>query len=77
MAEKNENTQRNGKEEKFQAKIKELLALAKKKKNLLEYLCVIIVILIIAYYLMVEFQKEILCFLLKVLTKLLFKNFKK
>ena len=46
-------------------------------KNHLEYLCVIIVILIIAYYLMVEFQKEILCFLLKVLTKLLFKNFKK
>lgn len=33
MAEKNENTERNEKEEKFQAKLKELLALAKKKKN--------------------------------------------
>ena len=37
MAEKNENTERNEKEEKFQAKLKELLALAKKKKNVLEY----------------------------------------
>ena len=36
MAEKNENTERNEKEEKFQAKLKELLALAKKKKNVLE-----------------------------------------
>ena len=30
MAEKNENTERNEKEEKFQAKLKELLALAKR-----------------------------------------------
>ena len=37
MAEKNENTERNEKEEKFQTKLKELLALAKKKKNVLEY----------------------------------------
>ena len=37
MAEKNENTERNEKDEKFQAKLKELLALAKKKKNVLEY----------------------------------------
>ncbi len=37
MAEKNENTERNEKEEKFQAKLKELLVLAKKKKNVLEY----------------------------------------
>ena len=37
MAEKNETTERNEKEEKFQAKLKELLALAKKKKNVLEY----------------------------------------
>ena len=37
MAEKNENTERHEKEEKFQAKLKELLALAKKKKNVLEY----------------------------------------
>ena len=37
MAEKNENTERNEKEEKFQAKLKELLALSKKKKNVLEY----------------------------------------
>ena len=37
MAEKNENTERNEKEEKCQAKLKELLALAKKKKNVLEY----------------------------------------
>ena len=37
MAEKNENTERNEKEEKFQAKLKELLALDKKKKNVLEY----------------------------------------
>ena len=37
MAEKNENTERNEKEEKFQAKLKELLALAKKKQNVLEY----------------------------------------
>ena len=37
MVEKNENTERNEKEEKFQAKLKELLALAKKKKNVLEY----------------------------------------
>ena len=37
MAEKNENTERNEKEENFQAKLKELLALAKKKKNVLEY----------------------------------------
>ena len=37
MAEKNENTERNEKEEKFQAKLKELLALAKKKKNVFEY----------------------------------------
>ena len=37
MAEKNENTERNEKEEKFQAKLKEFLALAKKKKNVLEY----------------------------------------
>ena len=37
MAEKNENTERKEKEEKFQAKLKELLALAKKKKNVLEY----------------------------------------
>ena len=36
MAEKNENTERNEKEEKFQAKLKELLALAK-EKNVLEY----------------------------------------
>ncbi len=33
MAEKNENTERNEKEEKFQAKLKELLALAKKEKE--------------------------------------------
>lgn len=44
------------------------------KKKYLEYLCLTIVILIIVYYLMVEFQKKILCFLLKALTKLLFKN---
>ena len=37
MEEKNENTERNEKEEKVQAKLKELLALAKKKKNVLEY----------------------------------------
>lgn len=37
MAEKTENVEKNGKEEKFAAKLKELLALAKKKKNMLEY----------------------------------------
>ncbi|MCI8326966.1 MAG: RNA polymerase sigma factor RpoD [Lachnospiraceae bacterium] len=37
MAEKTENVEKNGKEEKFAAKLEELLALAKKKKNILEY----------------------------------------
>ena len=37
MADINDNSERNEKEEKFQAKLKELLALAKKKKNVLEY----------------------------------------
>ena len=37
MAEKTENVEKNGKEEKFTAKLQELLELAKKKKNMLEY----------------------------------------
>ncbi len=37
MAEKTENVEKNGKDEKFEAKLKDLLALAKKKKNILEY----------------------------------------
>jgi len=37
MAEKTENVEKNEKDEKFETKLKELLTIAKKKKNILEY----------------------------------------